>query len=102
MSYRYPATQGRRDANEPVIQTALERAGATVEQLPTGQGMPDLLCGYKGINYLLEVKLNPVKGEVFASHCSLNKKQRDWHSGWKGQKCIVRTPEEALQAIGAI
>ena len=97
---RYPATQGRRDANEPEIVEALQRAGATVEPLPTGSGVPDLLVGFRGLNLLLEVKLLPEKGKVYASHAKLNPKQELWHSTWKGQKCIVRTPQEALRAIG--
>lgn len=88
---RYPALQGKRDENEPAIIAALERVGATVEQIPTGKGVPDLLCGFKGLNYLLEVKMP--KGQ-------LNSKQEKWHSKWNGQKCIVRNESDALSAIG--
>ena len=97
---RYPATQGQRDANEAEIIAALEAVGATVEQLPTGKGVPDLLIGYRGKNLLMEVKKEAVKGKVFASHVKLNAKQVIWHDYWKGQKCIVRTPQEALDVIG--
>jgi len=97
---RYPATQGRRDANEPGIGQALERAGATVDMLPTGKGLPDLLVGYQGVNYLLEVKQQPEKGKVFASDVQLNPVQEKWHARWRGQVAIVRTPQEALAAIG--
>ena len=90
---RYPALQGKRDANEPAIIKALEAVGATVEQIPTGKGVCDLLVGYWFRNYLLEVKIP--KGK-------LNKVQKVWHSEWKGQKCVVYTPEDALRAIGAI
>ena len=100
MSYRYPATQGERDTNEPEIISALEAVGATVEQLPTGKGVPDLLAGYKGENYLLEVKRNPEKGKVYASHVKLNPKQEIWHKCWRGSVSIVHTPGEALRAIG--
>ena len=100
MSYRYPATQGQRDSNEAEIINALEAVGATVEQMVTGSGVPDLLVGYKDINYLMEVKPLPVKGKVFASQVALNKKQVIWHWYWKGQKAVVRTSEEALALIG--
>ena len=96
---RYPATQGQRDINEFEIIAALKSAGATVEPLTTGR-IPDLLVGFREVNYLMEVKQQPVKGKVFASHCKLNKVQEEWHSTWQGQKAIVRTPEEALEVIG--
>ena len=97
---RFPALQGKRDANEPSIIAALEAAGATVEQIPTGRGVCDLLVGFTDIddflctyrcNYLMEVKTATGK---------LNEKQVKWHDNWKGQKCVVRTPREALAVIG--
>ena len=108
MSSRYPALQGQRDANEASIIKALEAVGATVEQLPTGKGVPDLLVGYQPLgmlwdhpkNYLMEVKRQAVRGKIKPSDVILNKKQKEWHEAWKGQKCIVRTPEEALKVIG--
>lgn len=100
MSYRYPATQGQRDANESEIIAALKAVGADVEPISTGQGVPDLLVGYKGVNYLIEVKPEPVKGEVFASSVKLNPKQVKWHSAWGGQVSVARTVEDALKVIG--
>ena len=75
---RYPALQGKRDANEPEIIAALEAVGASVWQLPTGQGLPDLLVGLRQwgidgsrsgmrVNYLIEFKTIKVK---------LNQKQK--------------------------
>jgi hypothetical protein len=100
MSYRYPATQGQRDSNESEIISSLQAIGATVEPMPTGGGVPDLLVGYKGDNFLMEVKPEPVKGKVFASDVKLNPKQVEWHKTWKGQKAVVRTPQEALAVLG--
>ena len=91
MNIRYPALQGKRDANEPEIIKALLAVGASVEQLPTGRGVPDLLCGYMGMNYLLEVKTETGQ---------LNAKQIAWHGSWHGKVSVVRTPAEALKAIG--
>ena len=87
---KFPATQGRRDKCEPEIIKALEKVGATVEQIPTGKGVPDLLVGFRGQNFLMEVKMP--KGK-------LNAKQVKWHGNWKGQVCVVRTPGEALSVI---
>jgi hypothetical protein len=94
----------RRDANEPPIVQALENAGAFVQRLDDGQGTPDLLVGYAGRTYLLEVKLplGPRGGAV--GHQNLNDEQVEWHAGWHecgGTLLVVRTPDEALRAIGA-
>jgi hypothetical protein len=88
---RYPALQGKRDANEPAIIKALEAAGATVEPLPTGRGVPDLLVGFNDFNQLLEVKTH---------QGVLNPKQVKWHGNWNGSVHTVRTPAQALAAIG--
>ena len=79
----------KRDANEREIIDALESVGASVEQLDKF----DLVVGYRGINYLLEVK--DIGGRLTAS-------QRKYSDEWRGQYAIVWTVEEALQAIGAI
>ena len=88
---RYPALQGRRDANEPEIIAALEEVGAKVVQIPTGKGVPDLLVGFDSGNYLLEIKMPERR---------LNQKQWEWHDTWPGQVDVVRSPCEALEAIG--
>ena len=83
----------KRDANEREIIQALRAAGATVVAL-NGIGVPDLLVGYKGRNYLLEVK-NP------ETHGKLTRRQQTLHDLWRGVFVVVETPREALEAIGA-
>jgi hypothetical protein len=86
------------DRNQPEIVAALRAAGATVEHLhAVGGGCPDLLVGYRGANYLLEVK----DGKKAASERKLNPDQVVWHAAWRGQKVVVEDPEQALRAIGA-
>ncbi len=80
------------DANQAEIVKALRKAGATVQHLhKVGEGCPDLLVGFKCENYLLEVK--QPKGKT-------NAIQDKWHSEWNGCSFVVRTVEEALDAIG--
>ena len=86
-----PYFLGWRDANEEEIVGALIAAGATVERI-TGRGLPDLLVGYKGENFLLEVKNPRTQGQ-------LSKDQRKWHSTWEGQCAVVRSPDGALQIL---
>lgn len=87
MNYR----RDTRDANESRIIKWLVSAGATVEKLPPGNGRPDLLVGFRGRNYLLEVKTE--KGRI-------RPEQESWHSAWNGDVHVVRTPQEAIAAIG--
>jgi hypothetical protein len=79
------------DANQYDIVRALTRAGCSVESLHrVGAGVPDLLVGIGGRNYLLEVK-SP-KGR-------LNALQRGWHRRWCGQTAVVRDWREALRCV---
>lgn len=82
----------RRDSNEPEIIQALRSVGATVQAISI-KGCPDLLIGYRGLNFLLEVKV--AKGK-------LTDDETAWHNAWQGQVGIVRSVDEALKVIGAI
>lgn len=45
------------DANQTAIIRALRKAGVSVQPLHTvGQGCPDIIAGFRGVNYLLELK----------------------------------------------
>jgi Holliday junction resolvase len=87
------------DQNQAEIVAALRAVGATVQSLATaGDGVPDLLVGHGGLNYLLEVK----DGNKPPSKRQLTDDQVKWHTDWHGQCCVVSGPREALAAIGAI
>jgi len=84
----------KRDAAEPAIVEALERAGFDVWQ----QDMPDLLVRRQswppGMVQLLEVKTGTAK---------IRKEQEVQRNFIESTKTpIVRTPIEALKAVGAI
>ena len=84
----------RVDANQADIVAACRRAGATVTLLHTvGHGCPDLLVGFRGVNYLLECKVPGGR---------LTPAEREWHATWPGQKAIVFSAEQALLVIGAL
>ena len=87
------------DANQSEIVAALRGVGASVVDLSSmGSGTPDLLAGYRGVNYLLEVK----DDNKFKSQRKLTPAQSLFHACWRGQICVVETVDEALRAIGAI
>ena len=86
----------RVDENQAEIVLGLRAFGASVQPLhAVGQGCPDLLVGYNGTNYLIEVK-NPEKPKADQY---LTPRQFDWHAGWNGQKRVVRTTEQAIDVI---
>ena len=85
------------DRNQSEIVAALRQAGATVEPLHTvGKGCPDLLVGFRGANYLLEVK----DGQASPSRRQLNETQVDWHATWRGRVCKVDSIKQAYAAVG--
>lgn len=87
------------DANQKEIVSALRSVGATVEHLhAVGRGCPDLLIGYRGFNYLIEVK----DGTKTASQRRLTPDQVKWHAKWRGQKIVVESVESALSFIHEI
>lgn len=87
------------DRNQPEIVAALRAVGASVQPLHTvGDGVPDLLVGYRGTDFLLEVK----DGLAQRSDQKLRATQVDWHKGWRGRPpAVVLSVADALAAIGA-
>lgn len=87
------------DANQFEIVAALRAVGATVQPLhAAGQGCPDLLVGYLGVNFCLEVK----DGAKPPSARKLTPDQVKWHDTWRGQVAVVSGVKDALLAIGAL
>ncbi len=81
----------RRDGNESLLVIALRAAGASVEYL-SGPGVPDLLVGYRGRNYLFEVK---------TARGKLKPGQKLWIEKWRGDvPFTVRDIEEIFRVLG--
>ena len=79
------------DANQAEIVARFRSLGASVEPLhAVGGGVPDLLIGYEGQNYLIEVK----DGKKPPSARRLTKDQIKWHGSWVGQVAIIETVEQ--------
>lgn len=87
----------RVDKNQAEIVAALRKAGATVQPLhAVGDGCPDLAVGYRGVNYMVEVK----DGAKPPSARKLTSDQVSWHDAWRGQVCVVKDVTEALALLG--
>jgi len=86
----------RVDANQAAIVAALRAAGATVQHLhQIGQGVPDLLVGYQGQNWLLEVK----DSSKPPSKRRLTPDEAAWVASWRGQAAVVSSVEEAIDLL---
>lgn len=82
----------RVDANQPAIVQALRAIGATVQHLHTvGDGCPDILVGYRGTNFLMEIKRSP--------RARMTPDERAWHEAWRGNVFVVTSPEQAIEIV---
>ena len=89
-----PRWDAKVDANQKAIVQALRDAYCSVLPMHRlGQGAPDLAVGRGGKVYFLEVKTDSGK---------LTPAELEFMQMWRGHYAIVRTPEEALKAIGAV
>ena len=73
--------------------TALRQVGASVYPLHfAGKGCPDLIVGFRGRNYLVEIQTERGK---------LNAEERTFHQSWRGHIAVVRSGREAIDTITA-
>ena len=86
----------RVDENQGLIVKALRAYGATVRIITQGDGIPDLLVGYRGHTILMEVK----DGNKPPSARQLTTAEQIFFDQWTGGKLfIVNSVEEALDVL---
>ena len=84
------------DRNQAEIVKALRSAGCTVQSLAAiGKGCPDILVGYRGRNYLFEIK-DPTQP---LSKQALKPDQIVWRSNWNGVLGTITSFEQAFSII---
>jgi len=77
----------------------LRQIGATVVSLAAvGHGCPDLLVGYHGTNFLLEVK----DGARPPSARKLTSDEHKFHSSWRGTVVVVNGVNDAIRFVSVI
>ncbi len=87
----------RVDDNQAEIVQSLRQVGCSVQHLhEVGRGCPDILVGFRGINYLFEIK----DGNKILSRQKLTSDEEKWHQGWNGRVLVIKYIDDALQAIG--
>jgi hypothetical protein len=89
-----PRLAAKVDANQAAIVQALRTLGCSVQSLAAqGSGVPDLLVGIRGKNYLVEVK----DGAKAPSARKLTQDQVAWHAAWQGHPVdIIETVEGSI------
>jgi len=86
----------RIDANQNQIVDALRKVGAVVRIISQGDGIPDLLVGYKGYTILMEVK----DGGKVPSARKLTEPEQKFFDDWRGgMLAVVNSVEEALEIL---
>jgi len=87
----------RIDDNQPdIVKALLDIPGVTVET-----GHDDILVGYKGFNYWIEIKNpNTIKKSGGFKSGAIKKSQYKIKDKWKGQYLIAWTLEQILSEIG--
>jgi hypothetical protein len=84
------------DANQGEIVKALRAAGATVQSLAmVGAGCPDLVVGYRGVNFLMELK----DGSLPPSRKRLTPDEAAWHASWQGSVLVIEDVASALACL---
>lgn len=83
----------RVDGNHAELVRELRKAGIEVLDLSAvGKGCPDLLCAFRGVTVLIEVK-NPARATRDPSEKVAT---REFIAHWPGRAAIVTTAEEAI------
>lgn len=84
------------DANSDQIVSALRAMGATVRIVTQGNGLPDLLVGYRGVTMLLEVK----DGRKPPSARKLTPAEEKFFQEWRGGiLAIVESVDDAIDIL---
>ena len=86
----------RIDANQEQIVAALRAMGATVRIVTQGNGLPDLLVGFRVMTILMEVK----DGQKVPSARKLTPAEQKFFEEWRGGiVAIVNSVDEAIDLL---
>ena len=84
------------DDNQNEIVLKLRQIGCSVAITSmVGRGFPDIVVGYRGINYLFEIK----DGNKPPSKRKLTPDEVDWHHAWKGSVHVVESYDDCLAVL---
>jgi len=89
---------GKVDANQKEIVEGLRLRGMSVVSTANlGDGMVDIIVGYRGSNYMFEIK----DGSKPPSQKKLTDDEKKFHESWKGQISVIECLHDAFVVIYA-
>lgn len=89
----------RVDDNQVEIVKTFRSIGFSVLILSdVGNGCPDIMVGFRGVNYLVEIK----DGKKSPSKQRLTPHEEEFHQSWRGQVVIIRSIDEVLSFVSTI
>ena len=90
--------RAKTDANHSQVVDALRRIGCSVRSTAAlGRGFPDLAVGYRGMNFLLEVK----DGSKPPSARKLTEDEQKFLLEWRGHYAVVESANDAIAIVTA-
>ena len=90
--------RAKTDANQAAVVDALRRIGCSVRSTASiGAGFPDLAVGYRGQNFLLEVK----DGAKAPSARKLTDEEKRFALEWRGHYVVVTSANDAIAIVTA-
>jgi hypothetical protein len=87
--------KARKDANHVQLVSQLRKIGATVWDTAVLKNCCDIVVGYRGKNYLFEIK-DPKKTP---SQKKLTEGEQKFHETWRGQVNIIETLDDAMKIM---
>lgn len=91
--------KARKDGNHVEIVMMLRQIpGVTVtDTAALGDGFVDIVVGFRGRNYLFEIK----DGSKPPSQRKLTDDEKEWHRKWTGRAEVVKSFDEILKSINS-
>lgn len=94
-----PKYKARIDRNQVEIVKTFRQYGASVVHTHTlGRGFPDIVVGYQGNNFLIEIK-DWLKPE---SQRKLTEAEQEFSNNWKGQYDIIESVGDVVSFMETI
>ena len=86
----------KKDANHVQVVAQLRKLGVSVWDTAVLKNCCDIVCGYRGKNYLFEIK-DPAKTP---SQKKLTEGEEKFHASWRGQVSVIETVDDAMKIMG--
>lgn len=87
----------RRDYNTDSNQKDIVKALRKIPGVMVKTGMDDILVGYKGVNYWIEIKVSEAAAK---QKSKTTQKQKELDESWAGHYLVAWTLDQILEDIG--